>query len=89
MGVQSDGTKPSSLPAIRAPVPTHRDSRALKLDFGQVRHNVGGSYVLARRALWKAEDDQRSKRMRRLEAERRVDPRRVELDTVGKSDGRE
>ncbi|KAJ8603613.1 hypothetical protein CTAYLR_004843 [Chrysophaeum taylorii] len=82
MGVEEQqAAAPEALPRIRVPIPAARDLRALKINFNDLRRSAG-SYVLARRALRKAEDDQTSRRMRRLEAERRVDPQKRELANI-------
>lgn len=70
------------LPKIRVPLPAARDSRALTLDFNQLRDKAKGSYVLARQALWKARDEQKSRRMRRVEQELCASPKAKEARTV-------
>lgn len=71
-----------SLPKIRVPLPAARDSRALTIDFNQLRDKAKGSYVLARQALWKAKDEQKSRRMRRVELELCASPKAKEAHTV-------
>lgn len=71
------------LPKIRAPHAAKRqaDCRAIKLDFGKIMDREG-TYVLARRALRRAQEDQLVARAHRLEMEHRAQFAAAELATV-------
>ncbi|KAK7238634.1 hypothetical protein SO694_00020310 [Aureococcus anophagefferens] len=68
------------LPKIKPPVRKH-DDRAVKIEFGQLLA-THGTYVLARRALRRAREEQIVNRAKRLEKEHRAQFAAAELATV-------